>query len=67
MQLKNWILAAGAALTLAACGDTVGEQLLIGAGAGAATAIALDGDVTTGAVVGAAGNTLFCQQNPSQC
>ncbi len=52
---------------LAACGDTLGEQALIGAGAGAGTAVVLDGDVATGAVVGAAGNVAFCQLYPEQC
>jgi len=52
---------------LSACGDTLGQQALIGAGAGAGTAIVLDGDVATGAIVGAAGNVAYCQLYPEQC
>lgn len=46
---------------LVACGDTGIEQALIGAGAGAGTAAILDGDLLTGAAVGAAGNVIYCQ------
>lgn len=52
---------------LAACGDTFGEQALYGAGAGAGTAALIDGNIYTGAALGAAANVLFCQQNPSRC
>lgn len=67
MQKKFWIIATTALVTLAACGDTVLEQGLLGAGAGAGVAIVLGGDTTTGAVLGGAANVLYCQQNPSQC
>lgn len=56
-----------AVLGLAGCGDTLGEQAIIGAGAGAATAVVLDGNVATGAVIGAAGNVLACNQGIGQC
>lgn len=56
-----------ALLGLAACGDTLGEQALYGAGAGAATALAVDGNVATGAAVGVAGNIAYCQKYPSRC
>lgn len=52
---------------LAACGDTIGEQAILGGAAGAGTAVVLDGDIATGAVVGAAGNVAFCQAYPSKC
>lgn len=52
---------------LAACGDTFGEQALYGAGAGAGTAALVDGNIYTGAALGAAANVLFCQHNPSRC
>lgn len=61
------ILSGFAALTLAACGDTMGEQALYGAGAGAAASVVLDGDLATGAVLGAGANILYCQQNPGKC
>jgi len=67
MQTKIWIVAITALITLAACGETPLEQGLLGAGAGAATAIVLGGNTTTGALIGGAGNVLYCQQNPSQC
>jgi hypothetical protein len=52
---------------LAACGGTVPEQALFGAGAGMGTAAVLDGDMATGAVVGAAGNIAYCQAYPDRC
>ena len=52
---------------LSACGDTYGEQALFGAGSGAAGAAVLDGNVATGALVGAAANVAYCQQYPSRC
>ncbi len=53
--------------SLTACGDTLGEQAVIGAGAGAGTALVLDGNVGAGALVGAAGNVAFCQTYPDRC
>lgn len=67
MHIKAWIVAITACAGLVACGDTAGEQALVGAGAGAAAAVVLDGKPFTGAVVGAAGNLLYCQTNPGQC
>ena len=52
---------------LTACGDTTGEQALYGAGAGAAGAALLNGSLVTGAAVGAAGNLIYCQENPGRC
>ena len=54
-------------LGLAACGDSVPEQALFGAGAGAGTAAVLDGNLAAGAVVGAAGNVAYCQAYPHRC
>ena len=69
MQIK--FHTAGAAIlalgVLAGCGDTIGEQAVIGGAAGAGTAAVLDGNILTGAAVGAAGNTIFCQANPGKC
>lgn len=50
-----------------ACGDTAIEQALMGGGAGAATSLLVDGDVTTGVVVGAAANVAYCQKYPTRC
>ncbi len=52
---------------LAACGDTLGKQALIGGGAGLGTAAVLDGNLAAGAVVGAAGNVAYCQAFPDRC
>ncbi|WP_120500900.1 hypothetical protein [Roseovarius sp. EL26] len=62
MQIKRFtLLLLVAATGLAACGDTLPQQGLIGAGAGAGTALVLGGSVGTGLVVGAAGNVAYCQ------
>ncbi len=61
------VLAGVAALSLAACGDTMGEQALYGAGTGAAASAILDGNLVTGAVVGAGANVLYCRENPGKC
>ncbi|NVO23406.1 hypothetical protein [Donghicola mangrovi] len=67
MLKKTWIVASVALLGLAACGDTLGEQALLGGGAGAAAGAVTGGDVVTGAVVGAAGNVAYCRTYPSRC
>lgn len=54
-------------IALAACGGTVPEQAIFGAGAGAGTAAVLDGNIAAGAVVGAAGNIAYCQTFPDRC
>lgn len=59
--------AVAAVLGLSACGDTMGEQALIGAGVGAGTAVVLDADPLAGAAIGAGGNVLYCDQNPRKC
>jgi hypothetical protein len=60
-------IAAIALLGLAACGDTVPEQALLGGGAGAVTGAVVGGSVVTGAAVGAAGNVIYCQAYPGRC
>lgn len=52
---------------LAACGDTVGEQALVGGAAGIGTSVVTGGNAGTGAVVGAAANVAYCQTNPGAC
>ena len=44
-------VALASALGLSACGDTMGEQALIGGGVGAGTAVVLDKDPLAGAAV----------------
>ena len=53
--------------TLAACGDTVGEQALIGGAAGVGTAAVVGGSLATGAVVGAGANVAYCQLTDANC
>ena len=67
MQYSKPWLALALVGGLAACGDTVGEQALIGGAVGAGTAVVLNGNLAAGAAVGAAGNLLYCQRYPSQC
>lgn len=67
--MRTWKITAVIAVLsgLAACGDTVGEQALYGAGAGLGASALLDGNLAAGAAVGAAGNVIYCQQYPSKC
>jgi hypothetical protein len=67
MQLKTMAIGITLAGALAACGDTVGEQALIGGAVGAGTAVVTDGSLAQGAAIGAAGNLLYCQAYPRQC
>lgn len=67
MHIKTIGILVVAAVGLSACGDTLGEQALYGAGAGAATAIVIDGDIATGAVVGGVANVAYCQSYPERC
>lgn len=64
---RKLIIGCVAMLGLGACGDTVGEQALVGGLLGGGAAIATDGDVTTGIVGGAAVNVAVCQTDPSKC
>ena len=63
----NLALCLGAATVLAGCGDNLGEQAAFGAGAGVASAVALDTNLLTGAAVGAAANIAYCSTYPSRC
>src|SRR6056297_798987 len=64
---RKSILVVCALLGVSACGDTLGEQALLGGAAGAGTAVATGGDTATGAAVGAAGNVAYCQAYPERC
>ncbi|MEP2533470.1 hypothetical protein [Shimia sp.] len=66
-KIWKYACAGIAAIGLAACGDTMGEQALIGAGAGAATAVVLGGSAVAGVVAGSAVNVIYCQENPGKC
>ena len=67
MRIKLTAFAFLSAASLSACGDTVGEQALFGGATGAASAAVLDGNVAAGAAVGAAANSLYCEENPGAC
>ncbi|AXT25366.1 hypothetical protein D1823_01370 [Ruegeria sp. AD91A] len=61
MRFSRFILVATTCAGLAACGDTTGEQAILGGGAGAVGAAVLSADPLFGAAVGAAGNVLYCK------
>ncbi|MEX0311746.1 MAG: hypothetical protein AB3N17_16035 [Tateyamaria sp.] len=67
MHIKTFALISAAALGLAACGDTVGEQAVIGGAVGGVGSAALGGNAIAGAAVGAGANVLYCDQNPGNC
>jgi hypothetical protein len=67
MAFKPIILAVVAAVGLAACGDTVGEQAIIGGAVGAGAAAITSGSIVTGVAVGAAGNVLACELDIADC
>ncbi|MCV2891586.1 hypothetical protein [Lentibacter sp. XHP0401] len=65
--VTKWVAALSTAALLSGCGDTFGEQALMGGGAGVAAAAVTKGDLATGAIIGAVGNVAYCQQYPSRC
>lgn len=54
-------------VAVAGCGNTVGEQALLGGAAGVGVAAVSGGDPVAGGVIGAGGNVAFCQLNPGAC
>jgi hypothetical protein len=67
MQIRALVFAGAAMLALGACGNNAGEQALFGAGTGLAGAAIADGNLATGAAIGAAGNVAYCQTYPHRC
>ena len=67
MRMRNIVVALALCGGLAACGDTLGEQALVGGVAGVGTAAVIDGNLLTGAAIGAGANILYCQPNPGKC
>ncbi|MGX9356630.1 hypothetical protein ACS3SW_16125 [Roseobacteraceae bacterium S113] len=65
--MHRLVLVGTALFALAACGETIGEQTLAGGTVGAAAAVVTDANPVKGAIVGAAGNLIFCQTNPGRC
>ncbi len=64
---KNLVVSATLCAGLAACGNTLGEQAVIGGAAGVGAAAVTGGNVGTGALVGAAANVALCQTKPQLC
>jgi len=67
MQRKRIFAALAVCAGLAACGDTVTEQALFGAGGGLVGAAVVNGNPIVGAAVGTAANIAYCQQYPGKC
>lgn len=67
MRIRHFILCGAAALGLAACGDTLGEQAILGGAGGVGGAVIAGADPVTGAVVGGAANVAYCQLYPGRC
>ena len=67
MRIRPFILALAATATVAACGDTVGNQAVGGAAIGAGIAAITEGNLAKGAAIGAGANVLYCQANPGRC
>lgn len=61
MRISKFFLVVATCAGLVACGDSTGEQALLGGGAGAVGAAVVSADPLLGAVVGAAGNVLYCK------
>ncbi|WP_420584563.1 hypothetical protein [Ruegeria sp.] len=61
MRFPRIFLAVATCAGLVACGDTTGEQAILGGGAGAVGAAVVSADPIFGAVIGAAGNVLYCK------
>ncbi len=67
MRAKKIITTIALCASLAACGETTGEQALYGAGAGMLGSFLVDGDPILGAVAGAAANVVYCEAGPGNC
>ncbi|MEP1963529.1 MAG: hypothetical protein ABJP79_08635 [Tateyamaria sp.] len=67
MALRPFTLAIIATLGLAACGDTVTEQALIGGAVGAGAGAVVGGSVLTGAAIGVGANVLYCEVANNDC
>lgn len=67
MRIRTIVIAFAATVGLAACGDTAGQQALIGGTVGAGAAVVVGSSLAAGAAVGAAGNLVYCQTYPGRC
>jgi hypothetical protein len=67
MPMELYIAAIGVSATLAGCGKTGTDQVLLGGAAGAGLAVVTDANPVKGVVIGAARNFLYCQTYPNKC
>ena len=67
MGIKHGTLGCVAELGLAACGDTVAEQAIVGGAVGEGAAAVTSGSIATGLAVGAAGNLRACELDIANC
>lgn len=67
MRALKIMAVAGLCAGVAACGDTTGEQVAIGAAAGTVTSALIGGNLVTGAAVGTAANLIYCKERPGAC
>ena len=67
MPIKFYGICLCVTVALAGGGETGTEQALFGGAAGAGVAVVADANPIKGAVIGAAGNFVYCQANPSKC
>jgi len=67
MQISRVFAALAVCAGLGACGDTVGQQAVVGAGGGLVGAALVNGNPIVGAALGTAANIAYCQQYPSKC
>ncbi len=67
MAFKPVALLFAVALGLAACGDTVSEQAVLGGVVGAGAGAVAGGSLLTAAAVGAGANVLYCQVGNNVC
>ncbi len=66
MHKRIWIAMVGAVLALSACGDTFGEQAILGGGAGAGIGL-VAGVSPLGAALVGAGTNIYCQEYSGSC
>ena len=67
MSIKTLIVGVALCGSLAACGETIGQQALAGSAIGAGAAVLANGTIAKGVAIGAAGNIAYCQLNPGKC
>ena len=67
MPIKQIVVACGLVAGLSACGQTTGEQALLGGSVGAVGGAVAGANPLATAAVGAGANVVYCQANPGKC